>query len=224
MTRNEKERLHNYFNEMLEYKMKYDFDFYRFVTECFYEEEWWNYDWDNDTSFDYNGELINMASGATRMCLIPEEHNYVLKLEYDCNKINYCNAECEYYQYAREEDIENMFAECFPVIFDINGKIFTGSIMEKIYVDEDYISDKSYEIRLKQSGLSKEEFNNSNHRLDGHQEAKIVMHQEFGDKMFYNLMAFCDTYDINDIHCANLGYDYYGNLKIIDYAGYHGCY
>lgn len=43
----------------------------------------------------------------------------------------------------------------------------------------------------------------------------------YGEKRTEELVSFLEEYDVSDLHEGNIGYDLYGNVKIIDYSGWY---
>lgn len=204
--------------------------FIEFVVNCF-----------NDFGFDCyccsegNMELwedygIVMEGGASRVVIIADNDNYVLKLNYDNVEEDYCKIEYDNYLAAKEEKLDFCFGECYYT--EINFRIpvadtnetelvhLTGCFMEKMECNPEIVSDKSYEIRLKQSGLSEEEFNSNRKWMSGTDVASVVIRHEFGQEIYDKLTELYTRLQINDIHCGNIGWDIHGKLKLSDYAGF----
>ena len=43
----------------------------------------------------------------------------------------------------------------------------------------------------------------------------------YGEERTEDLVLFLEEYRIEDLHNGNIGYDLYGNVKIIDYSGWY---
>lgn len=163
-------------------------------------------DEDGCTEVDYNAlHDIDFSSGATKVvAAIPQLSNWVVKFCVD--DLYYCNIEANNYIKA----LEDGFADYFPttyLLLEDNG--FTFIIQEKCVCDESQV----FSTVAADCDFEDEDYAES-YLQDLNDYETIV--QLFGDCRLANWMR---DNDINDIHCANVGY-LRNNLVIIDFSGF----
>lgn len=115
-----------------------------------------------------------------------------------------CDREAEYYDVAVQKGLEDFFAECWKDSFELDGEEIPFYIMQRAVIDEDevyYLSDMGEEYTGCEDAVW-EAFGNA-----------------YGTDIMNELAAFCEDYEINDLHEGNVGF-IYGNLVCIDYSGY----
>lgn len=158
---------------------------------------------------------IKMVAGASRCAIVDEAYDWVVKFDIDAHE--YCDRECELYQYARELDIECCFPECAYI-----GNVNVGDWCIALYAFQ------KADCRYSRHNVSEEEHS----RLAPYKYSPLKERSEsiaadllhfWGEEKFAALNDFCLRYDINDIHSNNVGY-IAGKLIIIDFAGYHDSY
>lgn len=136
---------------------------------------------------------------------------WVMKIPF-CDKMyDYCALEVQNYTLAKQDGLENFFAETFSLGSFLNAEVY---LMRRADVDYDEL--ESYSTN---EGCSEYYCNDSDYIypdvlscLDG----------------FYNcdkverLVNFCTNWEINDIHGENIGFYKDGTPVIIDYSGFDG--
>lgn len=186
--------------------------------------------------------------GATKLCLIFDDCDYVIKipiyanLERDEgrtlsksrlekvkrgryvafeNKENYCEKEANLYSAAEEWDINRFFAEEERIMVYHGVPVYAQEKIEETYEDSeryvgeddaDLLDDVRRVIDRSEYGFDVEMFlDNTNFINDLY---------TFDEEGFSALLDFIEENGINDLHSANVGYNRYGEPKIIDYSGF----
>ena len=149
---------------------------------------------------------ITYGWGASKVAIIDDDNDWVLKIPF-CNKsCDYCEIEAENYQKAVKEGVEEPFAECY-FLMEYEG--VPCYIMEKVNCDEQAIESDLYEIGSDYLG-----FMDTDEILD----QLLEFYYEAG--FLQKVDAFLSVNSINDLHTANLGYRG-DKLVFVDYSGYY---
>jgi hypothetical protein len=198
-------------------------DFYSIVVQPFSEKY--------KKPFDY-------ATGATKGVLIFEQLGFVIKIpfccnsedceynsaygEYECcyftgadtdNGWDYCEAEANKYERAKEEGLAQCFAKT-KKIGDIDGYPIYMQELADIYKSIDYQSSHTEEDSRQVSSIC----NSNNFYMFNIEWLSDAFHY-YGEKMFHKLLEFIRTLGINDLHDGNIGY--IGNRPVlVDYSSF----
>ena len=198
------------------------------------------------TSFEtlaYNLNADNYDAGATKLVLFYDDiPDYVIKLPifgyYDewndkyfefqksncyCpieENNNYCAAECYYTELAYQYKLEDMFIKT-EVLTKIHGiPVYISERIDCINEpwENEYLCEDDAVIYSAQNlyhqyknGLDKSKF---------YLENLILFIDYYGLKRTNQLIDFILQNNIQDLHNANIGFDFNGDLKIIDCAGF----
>ena len=175
--------------------------------------------------FDYGTHNINalldttnpfiVEHGATRCCIIPDdpESNFVFKFDLSNLENNYCGRESYIYKEAKNWKLDTIFVKTY--FFDnlYNTPIY---IQEKVEVktinNTRYTTQELKDISKKSSKYNKY-FKCSPVWL---KDFEII----YGKDTLDSFLRFCNTFGINDLHDANIGYTKEGKPIVFDYAGY----
>lgn len=173
----------------------------------------------------------NMAvfRGATRGAIVPRDENFVIKFDLDFFD-DFCNTEFKNYQAAKEEELEEFFAEIKPLgefnILNVHMKCFVQTKAEEIYEDtaeaqlpfispDDFEDEDEYYQALYDRDECVCDMNPD--RLPYGWADRVI--DEYGYDEYERLVHFLNEHDINDIHAGNVGF--IGRRCIIfDYAGF----
>jgi hypothetical protein len=149
---------------------------------------------------------ITLSSGVYRGAIIDEDYDWILK--FDLHDDECCAREEELYAYAREEDLEAMFAECAYAgywegyVFYAYPKADCSYCARKVTPEEHNKLTPYRHSPLKERGES----------------LAADLLQIWGEEKFAELSRFCSRYSIDDLHGGNVGY-IAGKLVLTDYAG-----
>lgn len=134
------------------------------------------------------------------------------------NNWDYCETEARCYDHAEKYyHLEDMFAKT-----EYLGKVEDTPI----YISEK-ITTLMFDARVRNSSRRTEKIAKSlreKYEIDyGFCEGDglLAFINCYGEKRTEDLVAFLEDYDINDLHDGNIGYDIYGNVKIIDYSNWN---
>ena len=158
---------------------------------------------------------IEVCDGATKICLIPEDGDFVFKI----NIIDVCKDYCEYeadnYQEAVKAGKDRYFLETkyFKTLNEC-GVCFPIYIQPKIdEISSEIDSESDEEINIPSSYCSSP----AAWRMSPTWIYNFI--EMYGKDEYFNLLEFCDKAGINDLHSGNIGY-VNGCPVIFDYAGY----
>lgn len=192
------------FEKMSQFK-----DFYSFIEEDIFTDEFIYELYDNDICY---------SSGCTRYVFWDENDldcDYVYKINRR-GESDYCKKEAENYELARECGIQDMFAECAYVLTYEGRDIYA---MEFAYVDDDHTCSDLREKMESVSHLSKKEIEDIFCNINGCDVVDELLNYYYSFNMIERFNWLCCRNQINDIHDYNVGY-IDDRLVIIDYAGY----
>lgn len=134
------------------------------------------------------------------------------------NNWDYCETEARCYDHAKKYyHLEDMFAKTE----------YLGEIEDTpIYISEKIITLMS-DTRVKNSNKHTEKIAKtlrSKYEIDYsfcEGDGLSAFINCYGEKRAEDLVAFLEEYAISDLHEGNIGYDVYGNVKIIDYSNWN---
>ena len=175
----------------------------------------------------------NIQSGASRVCLIPDDENFVIKIPFRGDEDDgdfygarakgkrcwdYCATEVKLYYRAKSKKIAPVFAKEYK-IGEIDG--YPIYVQTKVLITCDKPSSSSLEKKYKVSKKVEKFVQNS--RLGDHIDsfwAQMVT-IKYGELFFNALEKFFDEYCIWDLHNGNIGFDENDNPVIFDYASFN---
>lgn len=158
---------------------------------------------------------IKVCEGATKICLVPADSDFVFKINIVDDFTDYCENEADNYTAAvkagkskyfletRYFKTLNEFGVCFAIY--IQPKIEEISSLIDSDDDEESLAKSSWYDSPAAEDMSPAWVNN--------------FIKEYGETEFNELLDFCDQCHINDLHSGNIGY-VGGRPVIFDYAGY----
>lgn len=166
-----------------------------------------------------------MYSGMTRVVIVPEIEDWVLKFnihdpsfDRDFNMV-----EMQHFQSAIEAKLDEYFAAVY-CLGAIDGVM--AYIQERVRCDEDEVSESFYEYALNEyypeDGDEEDEEKRSEDAWDQSyqlEDEERIYAMVWNSQDAYDLVDFCNHHNINDIHSSNWGYRD-GNAVLVDYAGY----
>ena len=174
---------------------------------------------------------IAVSCGATKICFIPEESDWVIKLSFDMTdefdpeeeEVDFCRREAYNYQKAVDQGLEEYFAATYKVgrVEDIDVYV-----QQKVVTDSYKIEDmfSSYVENVYEDDLvdyTDDEYNWAVDDYVNDLENTERIEAVFGDsEATCKLAIFIEKYEINDLHCANYGF-VNGVPVIMDYSGYN---
>ena len=174
---------------------------------------------------------IVISCGATKICLIPEESDWVIKLSFDMTgdfdpeeeEVDFCRREAYNYQRAIDQGLEEYFAATYKV-----GKVedIDVYVQQKVETDSDKIDgmfssyvESVYEDSLANYTGDEYHWEVEDYVLDLEDTERIEAVFGASDATC-KLAIFIEKYEINDLHCANYGF-VNGVPVIMDYSGYN---
>lgn len=222
---------------------EFDYDeLVSWITEYVFKSDIWQ--WDKQIVFDEVG--FSFRAGETKMVIIINDYRknisnkydqqFVIKIPFITTTFDYCKRE-EMITSILEDSIYSELKDLFALCYFIFNKYKTDVyIMQRVEIDDESVKGASklidYDIkRLEKKGYSQEEIadyiKNSHYRYYSGSEkvAKEILSVSYPFEIYALLEEFLITYEINDIHRANIGF-VNNNPVIIDYSGYHegSCY
>ena len=200
----------------------------------------WNYNIDMFSEDDADEFVYNMekeiaktcdyAFGASKLVIVPYDLDYVIKIPFNCvydlgevypftsvpfHLENYCQAEEEIYELAKEEELEKIF---LPIEYVGEIKTFPVYIQQKAsdFMEQDYSSAKSREIILKERNANQYFIPSS---LPFYWVASCLDQLGSIEKLRRFFYFLENENVIHDLHPGNIGYCNQCPV-IIDYGGY----
>jgi len=172
---------------------------------------------------------ITITSGYTRVVVIPEESDWVLKFNFDDEDFSqdFNRNELNNYQRAVEAGLDKYFAATYLL------GIYCGTptyIQERVRCDDDEISYSFYEYAKdnycdeydddddneKTEEQIDEDAWDMSYQLDDEERIYAMIYDSHDA---YELAQFCELNEINDIHSSNWGFR--GNdAVLVDFAGF----
>ena len=162
---------------------------------------------------------ISYSYGASKLVIIDDDNDWVLKIPFCDKRCDYCALEAENYKKAVKAGVEEPFAACYFLMEYEGAPCY---VMEKINCNEQAIESDFYEIGLdKLSGkMSEDEI----YSYLGSMDTDEILNQLL--EFYYEAGFLCEVNDflsinnINDFHTGNLGYRG-DKLVFVDYSGYY---
>ena len=178
---------------------------------------------------DENEELLEkmnlfISNGCTKLCIIPANEDWVIKINYNSRRRDYCYDEVRNYKRAEAAGIEEYFARSYELDKDY---MYFVEIQEKVKTSEEDIGDKFY--RYVSSSYDKEDFEDEDTYSAAVEESICDMSEEERLRAVFNideitlqkLIDFVDNYEINDLHEGNIAIrPSTGHYVLMDYSGY----
>lgn len=178
---------------------------------------------------DKNG--ISFFCGASKLVIVDEESDWVIKLSFDCSidadegiESDYCKRELYNYKMACEEGIDKFFAE-ICMVGEVDGievylqerlKVDDGveDDVDQIFRDYVYSLDESYYDNIEDEDERSAILTDDVYDMDEGERIEAIF--GFEEK----LITFIENNDINDLHSGNFGYRG-ADLVIMDYSGWN---
>ena len=184
----------NLIDELLDYEA---FDFFWNKSRTFSGASMMKLDYCFEECFLNQYGNVTMSGGATRLTIISDEMDYVVKICFEEVASDYVTDE-----YLIYNDVKNSeeFQDLLPMLVETSRFLYDGSwveIQEKVDADEDLVY-QTYGDYLDNS------------------EVEEVLEDTYGEKIY----DMFEEFGINDLHCGNLGFRD-GKPVLFDFAGYH---
>lgn len=178
-----------------------------------------------------NKNGISFFCGASKLVIVDEESDWVIKLSFDCSvdvdegmESDYCKRELYNYEKACEEGVEKFFAE-ICMVGEVDGievylqeklKVDDGveKDVDQIFRDYVYSLDESYYDDIEDEDERNAILTDDVYEMD--EEERIEAIFGFDER----LITFIENNDINDLHSGNFGYRG-ADLVIMDYSGWN---
>ena len=155
-------------------------------------------------------EMGYLTSGATKAVIVPDEGDYVIKipfLEYE----DETRTEPNIYAAAPQELRRCFAAASSMVTTEINGRQVEWYLMEKAKMDEFRLREEADAVVAEMGRL--EEWPH------WREATPLCLFQREGDLKFQrHLASFLDSYDLDDFHFGNIGYNKDDRPVIVDYS------
>lgn len=171
---------------------------------------------------------VEMYAGAYRMAFVFDNFDWVLKIPFidefndepDVWNIQ-CEVECENYLRAKQEGLDEYFAETFELApYEYDDWKIPLYAMKKVAVNERRIDEYLYALY---DGDSEDEDDIEDwvaENYDAEFVVSLALETEYGQSEFSRLNRFLGKWMIDDLHPLNVGWDEKDHLVIIDYSGY----
>ena len=172
-------------------------------------------EWERYYSRDTKNIGVEVTYGCTKIVVIPNEGEWVLKVPINYEKEDFCKIEVENYKKAKRNDLGDFFCEAHFLMNYYNAPCY---IMRRAQVDE---SNLFSDVRryMSSEGFTEEEIEDKMYDLDDDDILYDFFCSYYQVDFVDKLMSFLSKEKINDIHSENMGY--YGDRPIIfDYSGY----
>lgn len=158
---------------------------------------------------------IYCTNGLTKGVLVFDELDWVVKIPlrvgFSRPDTNYCEREQFVYEQAKKRGIAEIFAESY-FLMDFCGRPIY--IMKKVEANEEKVSTDLYNKAISE-GYEEEDFQS----MDSEEQVEKLFYYYYDEDFLQEYFAFCDEYEINDVHTSNIGYDENDKPVIIDYSG-----
>lgn len=187
-----------------------------------------------DNAVEYTKQnYIYFRCGASKIVIIADELDWVIKLSFDCSEavdegmeLDYCKRELYNYNMACEKGVEKFFAEIY-MVGEVDGievylqeKLVAGDGVEEdvdqIFCDYVYASDESYFDDIEDEDERRSIIMEDTYEMGVGERIEAIF--GFNEE----LINFIETNDINDLHSGNFGYRG-SELVIMDYSGWNVC-
>jgi len=159
---------------------------------------------------------IYCANGLTKGVLVFDELDWVVKIPlhvgFSRPDANYCEREQFVYEQAKKRGVAEIFAESY-FLMDFCGRPIY--IMKKVEANEEKVSTDLYNKAISE-GYEEEDFQS----MDSEEQVEELFRYYYDEDFLQEYFAFCEEYEINDVHISNIGYDENDKPVVIDYSGY----
>lgn len=169
-------------------------------------------------------EDVEVCDGATKICLVPADGDFVFKINIVDEYTDYCENEADNYTAAVNAGKDKYFLETryFKTLNEC-GVCFAIYIQPKIEeISSEIDIDELADDELVEELLAKSSWYDSPAAEDMSPAWVNNFIKKYGETEFNELLDFCDQCHINDLHSGNIGY-VSGHPVIFDYAGYGDC-
>ena len=130
---------------------------------------------------------------------------------------DYCNIERKIFEEAVFEDVDSFFAETkFLCDYDYETPIYISEFVDSVVCDE--INLKPSHKSLNSAAKLMKERDNFNAFS---QNINATFLDCYNEENVIKLMEFIEKWNIDDIHCSNIGFDKNNKIRIIDYSGFY---
>lgn len=160
------------------------------------------------------------CTGASKFVVLSYDWDWVLKIPFLGESINYCEIEKNIYEKAIEAGLEKFFTPMYYVgTFQTEtSRVLPLYLSKKVETDIDYL-DNVY------SGLSdphKSPKNISNEVLSYFPEGKVLakLCEDYPENEVEKLCVFMEENYIGDMHAGNVGLTEDNKIIFLDYSGY----
>lgn len=181
-----------------------------------------------DENYDILAGLANVYNGETRMVIIPNGKDYVLKIQYRDFNIDYNTGEERVYKQAVARGLEKCFAETAYIFNYCDHDIYA---MELCDANEDENNSRIYDYYYNEfcaeNNLDSDDFQSQKEFDEQYDECEaegsegVIEYAAtiWGTELANKIEDFLDDMNVNDYHSGNIGFigDW---LVICDYAGY----
>ena len=137
---------------------------------------------------------------------------------YPVDANDYCAVEEYIYRIARKYNVNQMFTKTAFLGFVCGIPVYVSSCADKEYSPKKQ-SNETSKIAKDMIDKSRKEHKDSYSELYTTECGVLI--ETYGRKATQRLIDFIYKEKISDLHIGNYGYDALGNLKIIDYSGFH---
>lgn len=160
-------------------------------------------------------ENIAFYWGASKLVIVDEDNDWVLKIPFCDKSRDYCAVEAENYKKAVEAGVEEPFAACYFLMEYEGAPCY---VMEKINCDEQAVESDFLD---KLSGqMSEDEISDCLGSMDTDEILDQLLEFYYEAGFLQKINAFLSVNSINDLHTGNLGYRG-DKLVLVDYSGYY---
>lgn len=173
--------------------------------------EWFQYpELNQDRTYN---KFVKCCCGVSRCTIIDSRIDWVVKFDINSDMEEYCEREIELYRLAKENNLENIFAE--------------GQYIGEYWDETNFICLRLYAFKKANTNWNKyvqisEEENIKIAASPLSERSKTIaalLLRDWGSTVFKKLEQFCKLHRINDLHNDNVGF-INGKIVLIDYAGF----
>lgn len=172
---------------------------------------------------------VKVETGATRICLILNEFDYVVKLpRFDLVKEDFCDREVVRYEDAQVCKVDKVLQPIHLL------KMLTAPDNSKfpVYIQQKFLNtyaavktefERKYYKPYATQNILRYIINSQNKywiELASGFIFRII--QLYGKDFYKRFLDFCQMEDITDLHYYNYGFNLHGEPVIFDYAGFEG--
>ena len=165
-------------------------------------------------------ENISYSYGATKLVIIDDDNDWVLKIPFCDKACDYCALEAENYKKAVEAGVEEGFAACYFLMEYEGAPCY---IMEKVSCDEETVESDFYEIGSNKFSdeMNEDEIYSYLGSMDGDEIVDQLLEFYYDEGFLKKVNIFLSQNKINDLHTGNVGYRG-EQLVLTDYSGFRG--